>query len=1131
MRRPIPLASVESSLRAGGRRLRRWIRIAPDGWRLRTVTLVHLGIAVDLVLLALGPFLFGSGFIIYHNLAWPIDRGSLVPINSVYVPGMWTSNGADPGGYLRSLVDAPAIWIGGATGDPLTTEKVFLAYAYLGGYALAFVAATLFFHWFPSHLTGARREVARIGVVLLFFVNPAAIQWAAGDLIPFLWGAAILDIAILATLLGFRTPGLRYAAVAGLALGFGCLLDPRLLVWGGISVLALYGFALVVRTDRLRSIVAAATTVVFALPAAALTYYAYAWAGLNGTPVRPANASLLAWLSTNADPLRVFELLGYFITEVTYAPPSIYAYGSPGAVASLGSPTYLLAPVDPVTAVWLLALAALPILAFSALLYRSERRYALPFGVLALAAIAFSAGPRLPVPGAVALEVALGTLPIIGSAWQTVVGVPIYLQVETEAAFVPLLAIATLAAMRRIGRVPLHRLVALEGRLARRIHLRVEYHPHRGSGGRWLAPRWIALGVVGVVLLGSWQVTTGTYYPGGYSVGASPNGVPPIGSAAPVTVPPADQAVAAQLATGAEAYAVYWPGATGFTYAWSPRSTPSFSQDGPRPLVEPYGLPYLVTHNLTGDTASLFASIGARYIVLDNMSALELTREFGVGSLDRIVQFFDASPGISLVSAEPPTVWWYQVDAAHGLLEGRAGTVALAEPNDLTGVVTAAFSGAGLAPAWLVPGGPTAATPITFLGEPPPAGGPAPVLVATAQNLSEFTVPSTATGFTPSTTPVAKSAERSSPGEFTLPAPYANWTISVWSLASGNLTASTVAGTGLELAHNGSPATVSVNYLSSLVSGSVRGIPVDPTSEVTYNVSADLVASDATSTATLNVVASDAAAQNLEQQSAGPFALGTTARHLTATGVLPPGTAYFTLRAFTSFSGTVTLANVTIAWHGLAPANGSFSGVSVPVAAGDTLAIPLPGIAGAFDLGIQVTTAGDVDVQGTTGITAAPPNGPFGWIRAGPVTLDGELDLTPHANASIAGLVLYPASWPDAAACHVTNATRSGIATFSATAVLGEGCVVALHEAWASHWRLTVPGSGSSPGTVDAFGQTAFLGAVGSGTVAADLDDASTLSGLLVGEALFGTAAAFAVVFLPGRFWTPRWPFSRAPGR
>ncbi|HTT34906.1 MAG TPA: hypothetical protein VMH78_03425, partial [Thermoplasmata archaeon] len=399
----------------------RWAVLSSGGPRVAA----YAALALLLVVLPLSGFLFGSGGVLFQNWNWSISPARIVPAPSVLDPYLWNPAGPDAAGYTRAITAWPPFLLLGATHDPFAIERAYLAFVYLVEFGLAFIGGTLLLRLVPELPRGATREALRMAFIGASFVNPAALQWEAGVVVPFLWGSSLIAIALLATLRVTRSGDLRSALLAGVSLGVGATLDPRILAWGALGM----GIVLAIEAVRLRGVARMVRPVgvaaVGALPGALLTAFAYVWTGaIEGAPIRSGTYDAIATASTNSGPLRVLELLGFNISGLTYAPPTVLGAALHGSNTSLlGVPPFLWLDGSLAGSLWLFLIAVPPVLAFGALLDRRQRALALPLAAVALASGLLAMGTQAPSDALVQGEVALGGIQFagFGSVVQTIV--------------------------------------------------------------------------------------------------------------------------------------------------------------------------------------------------------------------------------------------------------------------------------------------------------------------------------------------------------------------------------------------------------------------------------------------------------------------------------------------------------------------------------------------------------------------------------------------------------------------------------------------------------------------------------------------------------------------------------------
>lgn len=894
----------------------------------------HLLLLPALILSSLWSLIAYRGIVLFQNWSWPIG-GSPYQVLGVYNPGIWSLSGPDVAGFTRSATDWPVFLTANAIGLPsFLTERLVIVYSFVGAYILGYLAATLLLRFAFPHLGSSRREGLRIVFILLMFVNPAALQWEAGILIPFLWGVPLLIIAVLCWLFAFRLASYKYAAFSGLALGLGATLDPRLAIWGFAAV-GLIGLGQILfNSGRVRTILRGIAAAAAALPGLGLTLYAYSWAGVGTSPVHPASLAAMAAVSGNATPLNVMELLGYYISGIAYAPP-VLALGQQnlGALQPLGSPPYGLVDSQFLSALWLLSLVAIPLVAWSSFLYRRYRTVSLPFGIVALLAMTSAASVQLrysPVPTA---ETFLGQfLPgTLGAVLQTTFAVPIYVQVLSEAMILPLVIVGIAGLLEVIDGLgstrPFDRTIRI-GQLAIQIR-----HPRRFTPRKVRYAASIAtVVIVACVVFGSWQFFSGSFYPGGLSPGVQNNGASTTGALQPTIVPSADRSIFAYLQSKPPTFEVYWPGPDTYSYPWNPKWSPGVAMNPPLPTTDVPGMAYAIANNLTGDVATLLRDYGVTYVVLDNMSAGALENQFGVPTINQVVSFFERCANLSLELSFPPNAWLFQVDpVTPGVLSFSSQLLRTGVPLDQLSPIAGALSDIGISPAFAPVTDSSAAWVTSVQGA--LSNSSAGVTVANPSWLDRNTPQDSISGLNSTGGNATTALDFTNPGEARLLPPDNNWTVSVWQLSAQNLTV-VEHGVG-PLSFNAPsrvPSQISLNYLSSLVSGSRDGIQLAPGGLTTVSVSATAQAltSNSSGTFDLNVVLSNTSAENIAQYSSQAAPLTTKPSTLNFTTSLPGAGAYFTLRVFSTFAGSVALSNVSIRWTQFLSNGQAFDGIVAP---------------------------------------------------------------------------------------------------------------------------------------------------------------------------------------------------------
>ena len=1033
--------------------------------------LAYLGLLLVLVLVPTASFLFGSGVVIFQNWDWAVSSRQVYPSPSVINALLWTNSGPDASGYTRALTSWPPFLLLAITHDPFILERAFFIFVYAANFVLAFGAGTLLLRLLEGRVDPARREWVRAFFIVIMFVNPAALQWEAGVLVPFLWGTSLISIAILASLLAVRRHSFRYGLMAGLALGLGATLDPRILIWGELGVL----LVLAVEVVRVRCAGAVARALIGdaigALPGALLTYFAYAWTGATtGTPIHSGTYAAIQAASSNASPMKVLELLGYDISGITYASPVGAWFSGPlGQVATRGHPAFLVADNSVITVVWVLALVAIPLAAFGSLLSRRSQPLALPLAPVALVAALLAMGTSGPFTTVPRWESDLGGIHAggIGLIADTVVGVPAWIQVLTEAAYVPMITLTFVALVGvREGTT-----AVVDGMPVRirkmpgpwRLDRELSYRSRRG----------VAVGLTALLLFGSWQFFSGSFYPGGLSPGVSPNSVPETGSLAPATPPASDVAAFSSLSAHPTEGAVYWPGPDSYSYPWNPRWSPPVAYSTPFVSLPVTGLGPLLAQNATGALAPLLAASGVSSVVVDNMSAPALTLAFGRPDLSGILNAFSAAPGLRSDSLDPSGASVFGLNDSPGIVSFVNRTYVPLFPSSLSGIPIAALAGTGQAVGLVASNGSTNSPALGYANEASTLS-PTQGLVVTAANLSTLEPVRMIRGF-PGDGSGPLSSILSRTGDHPLPEPYSNWTVAVWALDDGSVNVSSTNGTQLELNRSGSTVVASLNYLSSLVDGSIGGIPVSPSNNVTFHVAAQVQGGNGFSgTVWANVVASNLRAVNLRQFSTAATTPSGNWTNLSLSGVLPAGAALFTMRLFANFTGPLNVSNVTIGWSELTPSPTSFSGSLLPTT-NYSATLPAAPVAFPVDLWGQLSGAGVVAItsDGSTAVRDVEP-APLAWVELPGVRVGGSVQINLSGNLTVSGFLILPSESGPASSGSVSNLSLGDDYSVSgAFSSSGPGYLL-LHEPYSSEWQLQLDGTGSETGTATVLGGLLF---------------------------------------------------------
>jgi hypothetical protein len=1016
-------------------------------------TWIHVCVFAALTSLSLYRFLVTPGLVIFQNWTWPIGPAAPTSFTAVYDPYIITNSGLDASGYTRTLTNWPVFVLSGYINSTTFLERLYVVFAYAVEYVLALIAANLLLRVLRTPRKSPKANWLGLLVVVLFFCNPAALQWESGLLIPFFWGAPLLLAISLAGVLSFREGGYEYALLAGIGVGVAATLDPRFVVWA--IGLWLASAAVYLLCGARFTKVAAATIVAgaVALPGVLLTLFAYNWVGGSaGSSVRGSTISSLTTFSSNATLPRTFELLGYYITGIYYSPPSILSQASPGTLPSVGSPAYMLVPGDFLSSAWAVSLVVLPVLAFAVLLFKRFRPLSIFMVVIALVSLSSATGTNAPFSPIASAEVAIGQLPLgeLSTIWQTTIGVPIYVQDVTEAMYVPMIALAIVGLWEIVHKLEVSHFTEIQSGQKPRWTLRGR------RLRRDLRSRVVVTLVVGLLLFSSWQFFSGDFYPGGYSPGVSENGASPIGALEPTSLPTSDIKVFNFLESQTNLGRVFWPGPNSYSYPWNQKWSANISTNSPLPLANVAGFSYLIANNLTGDVAPLLRAYGVSFVVIDNLSIGGLELDYGVASISTVVNFLTQASGITLLRAYPPSTWLFGVLPISSLIAVAPQAAFPTPSTPVLAPIVGALSGLGVNVALGAAG--SMAIPLT--------SGATSDLVSTAQpsihvlgasGLYPQLFVNTVSAFdTPLAAPHSITVNHT--GEFDTPYPDSNWTLSVWSLSNEALGLDFPTSGVAILNHSGGPSTASLNYLSSLINGRTRGIPVDPTSQLFFHASAEVrVTNGGSAGFYLNAVGSNTSAINVAQVSSVTEPLNNTWQSVSISGTMPLGTAYFTIRTFfTNLVGEVQEQNVSIQWNELTPDPASFGGATASII-NATLSLPLDWSGPTETLAVDLEGNAVVVVNSTGQSTTQQINSStVVWHLFPEIPASDNTRITVSGEIRLAGIVTLPSAVSVPSANPLSTFTASGAYRYSGHYQIAQPGFLTLQYEYTGNWQLVL---------------------------------------------------------------------------
>jgi len=988
-----------------------------------------------------------------------------------------------------------------------TTEKVFASFVLAGLYGLCYIAAIGLLRLLKYDPNGWKKH-AIIGSYILFSVGNVFALYSLSQLgFAFAWGSPVLSLVAILCLASLKERRLKWGALAGALLGSSSWLDPRLYVWGSLILMTLALSQLFLTKRRNLALKTVGLAFLVSVPGALLTAFAYQLAGQGalGPPLRETTTSSFEFLSGNAQPLWVFVLMGHVWSYVTYAPPTVLM--SPGGIQNmptLGNAPFIVLPPGPLSSLWMLSLFATPIYCLCALFAHRFRPASLFFAAVALLGLSLSMGSRLPIPPAVSAQVALGSVPVIGSVWQTTIGVPDNAQVLTTSGLAPLFMVATIRVIE--WRTSVWK-TGLMRRALRKVGIDLRYSIPP-SGQRRLKSLLI-IATVSLLSLGSWQFFTGSFYPAAFSPGLPGNAIPNHGTMQPIPVPGSVATVAHSLQSLDPASSVFWPVGTPGSGGISP----------PLPIST---LVNLMKSNLSTQVAPLLRAYGIRYFVLQNVSHDFALYLFGSTDVVRsLAEFLARSPGLSVIQAAPPDIWIFEIQKAGPVIQAFDLPLASSGPANSYTLAIAAASMNDFRP-MLIPEQrrPPGLNLIqTTVDDNLSAIIGASQLAIFTPGFFGLASPSgVATGFNGAQN-VSVSLAAAQSQTTTLPVPYEHWSVSTWSSQTANI--SVQGGRKIAISQGPSSLTsnpvITLNYLTPLTAGTRAGIEVPGSNSTSVTVSGHLeftTSADFQGTIQAYFVSNDASLRPLPISVSSPaYAPSSIWSTIDLSGTLPRGTNYFAFRLTMTGTGELSARNIKLIWSFADIGTGGLTNSGLVRANSNT---SLPISSGAHVMAVEAKGRGNLS-QSCPGfdLPRTVDSSTFDFFRFPYGAPGGGCSLRVSGNITLGVIAIFPNLLSSPLGAVVDRVTGTH-AAFSFSVIAGGPALIQFSAPFNPNWILEGPRGALNRPFLSGFGTNLYIvPAQGSYTV--KLENFSLLQvGLLVVPSGYVAAGVVA------HFWGSR---------
>lgn len=562
-----------------------------------------------LPLLTLWYLLFHPGLYAYADQHFPLS--TKMPASSII-----SLNPLNGFSFDRLFLTWPYYIFSIFTTSMAIIERLFLYYVFLVYAFLCYIFSSVAVRYYSNkvhHLSSLEMNGGKLAILIVAYSNLSALNLNSDG---GAWADSVILILIsISIILILNDSGSlkTYTIISGLML-LSILLDPDYVPMFWLAVILVSLVKGLMRKGELRSI---AYSVISVLVSVISILYLYVQGLLTGPLTSSALSALgyrsysagsVASYSSNITPYNVLILFGHLWSTIVYAPPSVVFYRNIFNLPALYSPAQVIAVPGAAYYMWIIALASIPIFAFSSLIFKSTRKAAIPLFVLFIAAYLITQEWNFRI--IYDTFHLLVNVPIFGSAIGTSLSLPGHFINLIAYTYLPLFSLGTLTVIYYSSRLSLssrsdHESSSLTLSLnerdrddkKRKIHVKT------------------AVTVVVIFLLVSlagWQAFSGSNYPmraspGSFLLGDS---VEPKGVFAPTEINASViKAYDIAVSNYREGYNTIWiggPSVNEFTYSQPPNS------------VSESGLSYLAANNLYTDVEPYLEAHSVKYVVVSN---------------------------------------------------------------------------------------------------------------------------------------------------------------------------------------------------------------------------------------------------------------------------------------------------------------------------------------------------------------------------------------------------------------------------------------------------------------------------------------------------------------------------------
>lgn len=495
-------------------------------------------------------------------------------------------------------------------------ERIFLYYTFLLYSLLCYAFAALAVDFYSSKinaLTSFKKNAGKLAIFILAYSNLSSLNLNAdgGS-----WADAIILIllSISIILILKDAPKLRiYLIISGFIM-LSVFIDPDYLPMFWLAVFVVSLAKALTGTRELKRIAYSLFSIaVSIIPVIFLYFQAFFSApplspGFNVLGYRDFSPSTVAFFSSNINPYNVFILVGHLWSTIIYAPPSILLVKNIFNLSTLYYPPQIIVVPGIIYYLWLISLGSIPVIAFSALFFRSTRKTALPVFTLLIVAYLVTQEWNFRIVYN-SLHILIN-IPLFGTAIGTALSLPGHFINLMAYTYLPLFAMGVLTIIHNSGKI----FISTEKyqksqRRSLSISMLHVTKKRKKAQVRVLISSFV---IILLVSLAGWQAFSGSYYPmraypGSFLLG---NSIEPKGVFSPTvinaSVIKAYNIVVSNSSSGYNSVWIGGPSENDFAFAGVPNS------------VTENSLSYLVTNHLWYDVQPYLESHSVRYVIVSN---------------------------------------------------------------------------------------------------------------------------------------------------------------------------------------------------------------------------------------------------------------------------------------------------------------------------------------------------------------------------------------------------------------------------------------------------------------------------------------------------------------------------------